>query len=184
VNNTVVTIDRLLNAINDDITRTAAYLSSERGNLRTLSLAISNGDLYGRSLANRPFSSVPQSTLMQPASYGSVAPAAAPMETRPASPRPLAKIKFDKPNVDYAQPVYMAISEAMERYPDARFELVAVHPMTGNAAQVAIESTRSRRNAEKVLQTLTQMGLPADKIDLAYNADASAQTSEVHIFVR
>ncbi len=168
--------------MNDNITRTAAYLSSERGNLRTLSLAISNGDLYGRSLANRPFSSVPQSSLMQPASFGGGAPVS--LEPRPSQPRALAKIKFDKPNVDYAQPVYMALSEAMERYPEARFELIAVHPMTGNAAQVAIESTRARRNAEKVLQTLTQMGLPADKIDLAYNADGSVQTSEVHIFIR
>lgn len=184
INNTIVTIDRLLNAVNDNITRTAAYLSSERGNLRTLSLAISNGDLYGRSLANRPFSSVPQSTLMQPASFGGAPAAPVSLEPRPASPRPLAKIKFDKADVDYAQPVYMAVSEAMERYPEARFELVAVHPMTGNAAQVAIESTRARRNAEKVLQTLTQMGLPADKVDLAYNADGSVQTSEVHIFIR
>lgn len=184
INNQIVTIDRLLNAVNDNITRTAAYLSSERSNLRTLSLGISNGDLYGRSLANRPFSSVPQSNLMQPASLGGPTPLPAPQSTRPASPRPLAKIRFNKPNVDYEQPVFVAISEAMERYPDARFELIAVHPTSGNAAQMAIESTRARRNAEKVLRTITQMGLPSDKIDLSYNADPSVTSNEVHIFIR
>ena len=40
VNTTIVTIDRLLNEVNDAITRTAAYLSAERGNIRTLSLAV------------------------------------------------------------------------------------------------------------------------------------------------
>ena len=181
INNTIVTIDRLLNAVNDNITRTAAYLSSERSNLRTLALAISNGDLYGRSLANRPFSSVPQSTVAQASGFGSPTPLTAP---RPETPRPLAKIKFDRANVDYQQPVFVAVSEAMERYPQARFELIAVHPTTGNAAQMAIESTRARRNAEKVLRTLTQMGLPAEKVDLSYNADAGVQSNEVHIFIR
>ncbi len=184
INNQIVTIDRLLNAVNDNITRTAAYLSSERSNLRTLSLGISNGDLYGRSLANRPFSSVPQSGLMQPASVGGPTPLPMQQETRPSSPRPLAKIRFDKANVDYEQPVFVAVSEAMERYPEARFELIAVHPTTGNAAQMAIESTRARRNAEKVLRTLTQMGLPSNKIDLSYNADPSVASNEVHIFIR
>ncbi|MEM6780273.1 MAG: hypothetical protein AAF569_00255 [Pseudomonadota bacterium] len=184
INNQIVTIDRLLNAVNDNITRTAAYLSSERSNLRTLALGISNGDLYGRSLANRPFSSVPQSSLMQPASIGGMPAPIVPQATRPTSPRPLAKIRFDKAQVDYEQPVFIAVSEAMERYPDARFELIAVHPTTGNAAQMAIESTRARRNAEKVLRTITQMGLPSDKIDLSYNADANVTSNEVHIFIR
>lgn len=184
INNQIVTIDRLLNAVNDNITRTAAYLSSERSNLRTLSLGISNGDLYGRSLANRPFSSVPQSSLMQPASVGGPMPLPNAPAARPSAPRPLAKIRFDKAQVDYEQPVFVAVSEAMERYPEARFELIAVHPTTGNAAQMAIESTRARRNAEKVLRTLTQMGLPSDKIDLSYNADPGVSSNEVHIFIR
>jgi hypothetical protein len=174
VNNTMVVIDRLLNNVNDDISRTAAYLSTERSNLRTLSLAITEGDLFGKSLSNRPFSGI------SPASF-------TPDELRmatPAAPRPLVKIRFNKQNVQYEQPVYIAVSESLERYPAARFELVAVHPTGGNAAQVAIESTKARRNAEKVLRTLTQMGLPLDRIDLSYTPDAGAQSNEVHIYIR
>src|SRR5690606_8435478 len=90
---------------------------------------------------------------IQQASFGGMA----------SGPRPLVKIRFDKPNVQYEQPVYMAVSDAMQKYPDARFEIVAVHPTGGNAAQVAIESTRARRNAEQVLRTLTQMGLDGNR---------------------
>lgn len=190
VNTTIVGIDRVLNEVNDDITRTAAYLSSERNNIRTLSLAVTNGDYYGRSLAGRPFSSAGPSTLMQPASLGgngNYAYNEMPSPATPSalsSPRPLVKIKFDQPNVNYEQATYMAVSEAIQRYPSSRLELIAVHPSQGNAAQIAIESTRSRRNAETVLRSLTQMGVDAGKIDLSTMESADARTSEVHIFIR
>jgi hypothetical protein len=180
VNNTVILIDRLQNNINDDITRTSSYLTTERNNLRTMSLAISSGDLFGKSLANRPFSATarPTETVEQAMTAN---PAVAPA---PSNPRPLVKIRFDKTNVNYEQPVYMAMTEAMEKYPEARFEIVAVHPEEGNAAQVAIETTKSRRNAERVLRSLTQMGLPMDKVDVSYAGSNNADSSEVHIYIR
>lgn len=197
VNNTIVVIDRLQNNVNDDITRTAAYLGSERSNLRTLSLAISTGDFFGRSLSNRPFSGLSQpsaqpATLAPASAMAPVTPvAASPVAPTPAAasaasgtPRPLVKIRFDRPDVAYEQPVYLAVSEALERFPTARFELVAVHPSIGNAAQIAIESTRARRNAEKVLRTLTEMGLPTDRIDLSYTPSPEARSSEVHLYIR
>ena len=182
INNTIVAIERVLNSVNDDITRTSVYLSSERNNLRTLTLAVSNGDIYGKSLANRPFSSTAS---YQPASVDMAAePVASPQPAVLSGPRPLVKIRFDQPDVDYEQPVYLAMSEALQRYPDARFDLVAVHPSGGNAAEVAIESTRARRNAERVLRSVTQMGLPLDRIDLSYKESAEATSNEVHIYIR
>ena len=198
INATIVTVDRVLNDVNDAITRTAAYMSAERANLRTLSLAVTNGDYYGRSLAARPFSSAPPTTInsaygggYQPVSASAssgmlpMAGSPAPVQAQPLSgPRPLVKIRFDKPNVDYEQAVYMAVNEAMQKYPGARFELIAVNPSAGNAAQVAIESTRARRNAEAVLRSLSQMGVDVSRIDLSTQESAEARTNEVHIFIR
>lgn len=107
------------------------------------------------------------------------------VQTAPlSSPRPLVKIKFDKANVDYQQAVYMAMNEAMQKYPTARYELIAVTPTNGNAAQVAIESTHARRNAESVLRSLSQMGMDVNKIDLTTQQSAEAKSSEVHIYIR
>ncbi len=195
INNTLVLIERVLNNVNDDITRTTAYLGSERHNLRTLGLAVTNGDLYGKSLANRPFSSVTpfepsasgQSTRAVPApsnTNAALTPSPQPTSTGLATARPLVKIRFDRPDVEYEQAVYMAVNEALDRYPNARFELVAVNPTQGNAAQVAIESTRARRNAERVLRTLTQMGLPLERVDLSYTDNPQATTNEVHLYIR
>ncbi len=101
-----------------------------------------------------------------------------------SGPRPLAKIKFDRSDVAYEEPVYLAVNEALKRYPNARFDLVAVTPTQGNAAEVAIESTKARRNAEKVLRTLSQMGLPQDRVDLSYSESGQAASNEVHLFVK
>lgn len=207
VNGTVVVIERLLNNASDDVNRTTAYLAAERENMRTLSIAINTGDLFGKSLSNRPFSSAqkasfapsslsgygapgqagmmpsaPQSDMFAPPAPMPVAPVAPSMSS--GNPRPLVKIRFDRPDVDYEQPVYMAVNEALSRYPDAHFELVAVHPGAGNAAAVAIESTRSRRNAERVLRSLSQMGLSMDRVDLSYAPSTDATTSEVHLYIR
>ncbi|MDY0028641.1 MAG: hypothetical protein RBR86_01730 [Pseudobdellovibrionaceae bacterium] len=180
INNTIIVIDRLQNNINDDITRTSAYLATERNNLRTMSLAVADGNLLGKSLSSRPFTSAAKKT--ETVEMAKVAtPEQAPA---PSNPRPLVKIRFDRENVDYEQPVYVALNEAMEKFPDSRFELVAVYPSEGNAAQAAIESTKSRRNAERVLRSMTQMGLPMDKVDISYASSADVSGSEVHIYVR
>ena len=188
VNNTMVVIERLLNTVSDSISRTTAYLSTERNNIRTLALAVTNGDLYGRSLSNRPFATSVaynggSNNISNDMDAGQQ-PVQAQPAALPAGGRPLAKIKFDRPDVEYEQAVYIAVNEALERYPNARFDLVAVHPSQGNAAEVAIESTRARRNAERVLRSLTQMGVPAESIDLAYDQSDAARTNEVHLYIK
>lgn len=199
ITNTSTVIQRVQNNINDDITRTAAYLASERSNLRTLSLAVTNADFYGKSLANRPFANVPQFSSYQTASLTSASNAgAAPVGVEPqqvsapggvdpapiGSARPLMRIKFNKANVNYQEPVYMTMNDAMEKYPAARFEVVAVYPENGNKAQQAIESNRSRRHAENVLRTLNEMGLSPDRVVMSYLPSAEADSSEVHIYMR
>lgn len=105
---------------------------------------------------------------------------ATPVKTR----RPLAKIKFDRPNVAYEQPVYKAVKDALARYPGSQIEVVAVHPASDNAAKNAIEATKARRHAEDVLRSLSQMGLSLDRVVPETAQSAEAKTGEVHIFIR
>lgn len=184
ISNTVVVIERILNNISDDISRSSAYLSAERQNLRSLALAVANGDLYGKSLARRPFSAAPPRADESATVKAAGVSTATATQGRPVSTRPLVKIRFDKPDVKYQQPVYVAINEALSRFPNARFELVAVQPSQGNPAEVALESTRARRNAEEVLRSLTSMGMPLDRVDISYQEDNSIRKNEVHLYIR
>lgn len=180
VNREVVTIDRLLNDLSEDISRQSAYMSRERSNMTALSIAIKNGESFGAGLANRAFS--PAGPMDGPARLG-----AARAENPAASAvgrRPLVVIRFDRPNPSYEQALYTAVSRAMERRPNAVFDLVAISPARGNQAQVALASATAKRQAETVLRSLTDMGLPPDRISLSASTSIATQTNEVQLFVR
>ena len=77
-----------------------------------------------------------------------------------------------------------AVSRALDRKPETAFDLVAVHPKTGSTAQVILNSSAARRNAESVLRTLVDMGLPATRVNMTSTPSASAQSNEVRVYVR
>ena len=175
VNRTVVLIDRLLNELSEDISRQSNYLSTERTNLTTLALAIKNGEMLGSSLGNRAYNSA------APAASSGFAPS--PLASAGAR-RPLVVIRFDRANVQYEQPLYNAVSRALQRRPNAMFDLVAVATNRGNAARVALSAGKSKKNAETVLRSLSDMGLPLDRVRLSALTSNTAATNEVHLYVR
>lgn len=164
VERTTVLIERLLNEVNTDITRQNGQIGTERANMTALAVSIKNGELYGKSLAAQP-------------SYAGNSNIA-------AGSRPLVIIKFDSPNVAYQQPLFNAVNQALSARPNASFELVAVTPGQGGNAQRALGSTQAKQNADGVLRSLTQMGLPSSRIAVSSRTSPAAATSEVHVYVR
>ena len=174
VNQAVVLIDRLLNELSADVNRQTTYVNNERHNLQLLSLAIKNGELYGASLVNRAFAQVQARTAAR------VQASPSPQTTD----RPLVVIRFDRPNVPYQRALYTAVSRALDRKPDATFQLVTVSPQSGTPARTALNKTAAKRNAEGVLRALADMGLPGHKISLSSTTSTEAENNEVRIFVR
>ncbi len=171
VNKTVVVIERLLNELSEDVSRTQNYFSAERSNLTAMQIAIDNGEYIGGSLASR--------------AYGVAAPPPAGGAASLVGQRqPLVVIRFADPNVQYEQALFSVVNSALERRPNAGFDLVAITPNLGTPAQISLATTKSRRNAENVLRSLTSMGLPADRITLSATSSAQAQGNEVHVYVR
>ena len=170
VNKTTILIDRLLSELTEDITRQTNYLSEERANLNTLAIGVNSGEAFGRSLASQTYA-LPMTPAYAPGSGI-------------ASGRPLVVIRFDKPNVDYQQALYQAVSQALARRPNAAFDLVAVAPNSGGAAQTALNSNMVRRDADQVLRSLISMGLSPDRVSLSSATSPAAQVNEVHLYVR
>jgi hypothetical protein len=162
---TIVLIDRLLKEISDNVQRSTAYAANERSNLTVLSNAIKSGELYGA--LTTPVASGAM-TSQQLASAGS----------------PLVVIKFDRPDVDYQQILYAALNQALQARPSAGFEVVAVSPSKGNAASVQIAQTTARRQAQDVMRSMTDMGVPATRLGVASTTDPAAGGNEVRVFVR
>ncbi len=169
----MVSNDRLINEINATISRHNNYLYSERHNLTRLALAVSNGRSYGPALSS--------------GNGISVAPVAATRggsETAARGGSALIVIRFDSANVVYEEALYGAVSTALEGKPDARFELVAVTPLSGAPSDVVANASNAKRDAERVMRSLIDMGLPADRVILASATSDTARTSEVQIYVR
>lgn len=175
-NQTTVLIERLLSELSQDIARQQNYVANERGNLNALALGIKSGQLYGASLGNQ--------AAVRTAALAAPAASALPPAANLAGQRPLVVIRFDRPNVAYEQALYQAVSRAIERRPDATFDLVAVASTTGSAGERALGVASSRRNAEQVMRSLTDMGLPGDRIRMSGMASPTATSNEVHLYVR
>ncbi|HEX4271934.1 MAG TPA: hypothetical protein VHZ32_11125 [Rhizomicrobium sp.] len=160
---TIVMVDRLLSEVSDAIQRQTAYVATERANLTTLSAAIKNGDFYGGGLTGALGSGG-----VQMAGAGT----------------PLVVVRFDRPNVDYQQVLYAALNQALQNRPGASFQVIAVSPTRGTAASVQIAQSAARRHAEDIMRSMSDMGVPATRMNVASTTDPSATTSEVRVFVR
>jgi len=171
VDQTVVLIERLLKETTDDIRRQSSYVAAERSNLNTLAAGIKTGEIYGASLSN-----VAQTA----AGPGPIA--GKPMDT--SGRRPLVVIRFDRDKVPYQQALYNAVGKVLERRPNAAFDLVAVAPASGGPARVALNSTKARRHAEDVLRSLVEMGLPPARVAVSGKTANSANSNEVHLYLR
>ncbi len=172
-NRTVVLIDRLLNELSEDVARQNDYLQRERSNLSTLSLAVKNGEFYGRSLANQAYGSPqpPEPAQGDPAS-------------KVGSQQPLVVIRFDRKDVNYEQPLYNAVSRALDRRPQAAFDVVAVAPQSDQQAQSSLNRAKVRRYAERVLRSLNEMGLPPNRVRLSATTSSNVDSNQVQIYVR
>jgi hypothetical protein len=166
-NGTTVLIERLLTELSSDVQRQQQYIANERSNLNGLALAIKSGQYVGNSLA---FSHVGLS---------------APSSGTPISiDRPLVVIRFDRPHVAYEDALYTAVKSALDRRPGATFEVVGVTPVAATPGATALGENSARRNAESVLRSLTQMGLPADRVRVSAISSTDAGNGEVRVFVR
>ena len=174
-NRTVVLVERLLTELSDDVNRQQSYVANERQNLNTLALAIKNGQLYSSALSG------PAAAAM-PASYD--LPMAAPRGMVSASDMALVTIRFDRANVNYESALYTAVKGALDRRPSASFDVVAVSPTGATPGGQALGATSVRRNAESVVRSLTNMGLPANRIRVSQTTSNTVNTGEVQVFVR
>lgn len=171
---TVVLIDRLLGELSQDVARQTNYVGTERTNLTTLSAAIKQGELLGPALGNR-------ASFYAGAQQFAAVDTAVPVDT--TGRVPLVVIRFDRADVPYQQALYNAVSQALARKPNAVFDVVAV-AAGGTQAQTASNQNLARRNAERVLRSLAEMGLPAGRVNVSAGQNAQAVANEVHVFVR
>jgi len=102
----------------------------------------------------------------------------------PSVGRLLVLIRYNQPNVDYEQQLSQAVGTAIERRPNAQFSVVAVSPASGDPASMAEEEQTAKNNADDVKRSLINLGLSPSRISLANTQAETAQSPEVHVYIR
>ena len=88
--------------------------------------------------------------------------------------RPLVVVQFDRPNVEFEEPLYQALSRALERNPSATFEVSGVAPQ-------GKPNSNAKKNVKAVMTALTDMGLPASRVAMTMATD-NVKFDEVRVY--
>lgn len=169
VQRTTVNLESLLTEVSQDINRQQQYVAAQRADLTTLGMGVQAGQLYSQSLGA---TMTPVSTVTLPApDVGS-------------RDKPLMVIRFTRNTVDYESRLYQTVKAALDRRPSATFDVIAVSPRRGTAGETALGATNARRNAESVLRSLSNMGLPPGRVRSSAMQSDAANGPEVHLYVR
>ena len=159
----IVIIDSLLTSISETVQRQTTFVANERASLTTLASAIKAGSYFGDL-------------------GGSVAPAS--FGGGPVGGPALVTIRFDRAHVDYQQILYTAGAQALQSRPGSGFAVVAVSPTRGTAAAVQLAQTDAVRHARDVVRSLSDMGVPANHMNMSSSTDPGIGASEVRVYVR
>ena len=187
--------------VSQEADRQQAYVDGEKYALNDVALNIKNGKLYGAG-SSQDFFADGGSVFSSDESYSAFvsenrdqygaprrapAPAArqypnsvvaapsAPVERVAAGGRPLIVIKVDS-NAGFEEPLYQALQRSLERNPAATFEVAGIMPYGTQTADKTLTP-----KVKKVMNALTEMGLPASRVALTMRMDSVA-SEEVRVY--
>ncbi|PHQ71094.1 MAG: hypothetical protein COB93_03960 [Sneathiella sp.] len=169
---TSVLVNRLLSQLTGDIGRQNAYMGLERSNLTDLSVAIENGGLLNSSASSQAYLKSEDSSSVDATNVLG--------DNRQA----LVIIRFDRDDVPYEEALYNAVSQTMQARPETSFDVVTIAPLQGDSGDIAANQAKSAENLQRVLRSLTNMGLPASRVSLSSISNAQIASNEVHIYTR
>ena len=167
VERTKVLYDRLMEELENRISREIGILNDERQYMKNLAVDVEIGK-FGNSVSSPPANVSVSTTSSSITKF-------APINYDNA----LVVLKFDDSNLDYSAGLFETISSSLDQNPSAKFEIVAVSP-TG----VASFATKARDRAALVLRQITEMGVPSERLSLTSSNSSTAKAEEVHVYIR
>ena len=175
VQRTSVLYSRLMDELEEKISREIQILNAERQYMKELSADVEVGKFGGRVSAppTRSSQSTGTQNIEEQGSIDTIK--IAPLNYDNA----ILVIKFDDTTFDYSTALFESISNALEQMPSASFEVVAVSP-TGGASF----AEKARQRASEVFNKVVEMGVPSERVSLASSNSTTAQAEEVHIYLK
>lgn len=99
------------------------------------------------------------------------------------SQTPLVVIRYNQPKVFYQRQLYNAVARAVAIKPDVVFEVVSFLPGAGPSSQSEAAASRAQQQTAALLNDMTNMGIPPQRIRVTREAAADARQHEIYIYV-
>ena len=91
--------------------------------------------------------------------------------------------RFNQDRVYYQQPLFGAVSRALEAKPSVMFNIISLVPETGNTRTDKRLEEEAQRSTGRFVNDMLQMGVPQNRIRISYQANRAVTANEVHLFV-
>lgn len=98
-------------------------------------------------------------------------------------PKPYIVIRFERPGITFADTLFSAMSRALDRYPEASFDVVLAMPPLSPTADLDEAMRAGEQHIEDVVLAMTDMGLPSSRLRIAASTDQDLTVDEIRIFV-
>lgn len=96
---------------------------------------------------------------------------------------PLMVVRFNQERIYYQQPLFSAVSRALEAKPDVKFNVVSLVPETGKKRADKKLAAEARLTTEAFIGDMIRMGIPQSRIHVSYQPGPYVKANEVHLFV-
>lgn len=126
---------------------------------------------------------VDQRTVARWTGRPSTAPTAASLASANLPPLPLVVVRYDDPDSDPAPILASAAESALQRKPDASFEVITPVPTAAPPAEQDAFTRRGAEDARAVADALASAGVDPDKIHLGLRGDPGSPVREVRVYV-
>lgn len=97
---------------------------------------------------------------------------------------PLLVLRFNQERIYYQQPLYTAISRAVQAKPGVMFNIITLIPQTGDARDNQQSTVAAQTNTNMVVGDMVKMGVPQNRIRVSYQNGSNLDSSEMHLFVQ
>lgn len=95
---------------------------------------------------------------------------------------PLLILRFNKPGVQYKQPLKQVVERVLEAKPDANFELLSLVPVYIERTKNTKSRQVAEHNASKIAAAIESSNVEANHIRIRYQESKTVPMNEVHIF--
>jgi hypothetical protein len=96
---------------------------------------------------------------------------------------PLMVVRFNQERVYYQQPLYGALSRALQAKQGVVFNIISLVPETGNKRADKKLMEDARKTTGVFVSDMMKMGIPENRIRVSYQGDRGVEANEVHMFV-